>query len=514
MIRDSFSSNLFFIIAGCIAGLFFASFPVLAQEKTLIRLIQADEIRYDKQVKENIQVLTGNIILEHDGVYLYCDSAYLNEVENKVEAFGNIHVESSDTLHLYGRHMLYDGNTKVGEMDQEVVLVDNQTTLYTDFLIYNRITRVSSYHTGGRIISKENNLNSEAGYYYIRDKTFAFSKDVVLKNPEYTIRTDTMRYETESEIAYFLGPTHIESEDFYIYCISGWFDTQNDISSLGKHSLVRTGDQTLTADSIFYDQNIGLGKAYHHVVITDTVQDMIMKGNYSLFSKEQQFSMITDSALAILVDREDSLYLHADTLIAYFDSTQKVNDLQAYYKVKFYRTDIQGMCDSLHNNMIDSVLTLYRNPVLWSDENQLTADSIKIWFKNKRIDQMSLHNTSLIISRDDSVRFNQIRGLNMTGYFVGNELNRIHVESNAETVYFVRDDDESLIGVNKAVSGNMWIFVADNKIERIVYHEYPTAVLYPEAELPEQDKKLRGFTWQEAQRPWNKDQVFIWQNPE
>lgn len=510
MIRDSFSNILSFIMAGCITCLFIASFPVFAQEKTLIRLIQADEIRYDKQVRENIQVLTGNIILEHDSVYLYCDSAYLNEVENKVEAFGNIHVESSDTLHLFGRQMLYDGNTKMGEIEQEVILVDNQTTLYTDYLFYNRMAQVSSYHTGGKIVSKEKKLDSEAGYYYIRDKTFAFSKNVVLKDPEYTIRTDTMRYETESEIAYFLGPTHIESEDFYIYCISGWFDTQNDISSLGKNSLIRTGDQNLTADSIYYDQNIGLGKAYQHVIITDTVQDMIMKGNYSLYSKEQQFSMITDSALAILVDREDSLYLHADTLIAYFDSTQKVNDLHAYYKVKFYRNDIQGMCDSLHNNMADSVLTLYRNPVLWSDENQLTADSIKIWFKNKRMDRMSLHNISLIISRDDSVRFNQIRGLNMTGYFVDNELTRIHVESNAETVYYVRDEDESLIGVNKAVSGNMWIFVSDSKIERIVYIEHPTAILYPEAELPEKDKKLRGFSWQEDQRPRDKYQIFRW----
>jgi hypothetical protein len=239
-----------------------------------------------------------------------------------------------------------------------------------------------------------------------------------------------------------------------------------------------------------------------------------MKGNYSVYSKEQQFSMITDSALAILVEKQDSLFLHADTLIALFDSTQQAKDLYAYYKVKFYRTDIQGMCDSLHNNLNDSVLTLYKNPVLWSDENQLTADSITILFKNKQIDQMWLHNTSLIISMDDSVRFNQIRGLNMTGYFADNELRRIYVGSNAETIYYVRDEDESLIGVNKAVSGSMWIYVTDNEIERIVYIDHPNAVLYPEADMPVQDKKLRGFSWQEAQRPRNKDQIFTWQNPD
>ncbi len=494
--------------AGWLILLLIMASQAFGQDTALIRLIQADEISYDKRANAQVQVLTGNIILEHDGVYLYCDTAYLNDVENRVEAMGDIHVESSDTIHLYGKHIWYDGNTKIGEIEREVVLIDNQTTLYTDFLIYNRNTQVTEYHQGGRIISQDNELLSETGYYYIREKTFAFSRDVILNDTDYTVRADTMRYATETEIAYFIGPTHIESDDFYIYCLTGWFDTRNDRSYLGKGSLIRTGDQILTADSIYYEQKSGLGRAYRNVTVTDTVQDIVLKGNYSLYSKEQRFSMMTDSALAIMADREDSLFMHADTLIAYFDSAQKAQDLYAYHKVKFYRTDIQGMCDSLYNNIADSVLTLYNDPVLWSDENQLTADSIRIWFRNKQIDRMQLHNTSLIISMDDSVRFNQIRGLNMMGYFVDNELNRIRVESNSETIYYVRDDDESLIGINKAVSGSMWIFVSDNTIERIVYIDRPTAILYPEKDIPEQEKMLRGFSWKADQRPLDKNGIF------
>ncbi len=484
--------------------------PVFSQDTALIRLIQADEISYDRRANANVQVLTGNIIMEHDNIYLYCDTAYLNEVENRVEAMGNIHVESRDTLHLYGKHMWYDGNTKIGEIEREVRLIDNETTLFTEFLLYNRATQVSHYQHGGRIISEDNELLSETGYYYVRTKDFAFSRDVVLRDPDYTVHADTMRYNTETEIAYFIGPTHIEGEDFYIYCTTGWFDTQNDKSYLGKGSLIRTGDQILTADSIYYEQPTGLGRAYHNITVTDTVQDIVLKGNYSLYGKESRFSMITDSAVAMIADREDTLFMHADTLIARFDSAQKATDLFAYHKVKFYRTDIQGMCDSLHNNIADSVLTLYREPVLWSDENQLTADSIRIWFRNKQIDRMDLHNTSLIISMDDSLRFNQIRGLDMTGYFTDNELKRIRVESNSETIYYVRDEDESLIGINKAVSGSMWISVNENKIERIVYIEHPTAILYPEKDIPEEEKTLRGFTWRESQRPKNKNEIFQW----
>lgn len=508
MIRRHPYSHRFFPGAGLLFLSLIMTIPAIAQQTALIRLIQADEISYDKRANANVQVLTGNIILEHDGVYLYCDSAFLNDAENRVEAMGNIHVESNDTLHLYGKHIWYDGNTKIGEIEKEVVLIDNQTTLYTDYLLYNRITQVSEYHHGGRILSEDNELKSETGYYYIRQKEFTFSRNVILKDPDYTVRADTMRYATETEIAYFTGPTHIESDDFHIFCLTGWFDTRNDRSYLGKGSWIRTGDQTLSADSIYYEQKSGLGRAFHNVVITDTVQDIVLRGNYSLYSKEQQFSMITDSALAILADREDSLFMHADTLIAYFDSAQKAKDLFAYHKVKFYRTDIQGMCDSLHNDIADSVLTLYKDPVLWSDENQLTADSIRIWFRNKQIDRMQLHNTSLIISMDDSIRFNQIRGLNMMGYFKDNELNRIRVESNSETIYYVRDDDKSLIGVNKALSGSMWIFIAENKIERIVYVDHPTAILYPEKDIPEQEKTLKGFSWKADQRPLDKNGIF------
>jgi lipopolysaccharide export system protein LptA len=481
-----------------------------SQEPALIRLIQADEIRYDKRAQMNVQVLSGHIILEHDSAYLYCDSAYLNEVENRVEAFGNVHVESKDTLHLYGRHMIYDGNTKVGEIHEDVKLVDGQTTLLTEDLIYDRIGQVSQYYRGGRINTQEKELTSDTGYYYNRQKEFVFNGNVVLIDPDYTLRSEWLRYNTESEIAYFQGPTHINAEDSYIYCETGWFDTRNDIAQLGKNSWIRTGDQTMRGDSLYYDQGLGLGKAFRNVILTDTVQDIILKGHYSIYNKELGFSMITDSAVAILAGESDSLFLHADTLIAYFDTAQKAKDLYAYHRAKFYRKDIQGMCDSLYYNLADSLITLYREPVLWSEENQLTADSIRIWFLNKQIDKMMLHHASLIISKDDTIRYNQIRGLNMTGYFRDNKLERINVEAASETIYYIREEDETLIGVNKAASGSMWIFVKDNKIERIQYIGTPSATLYPERDLPIGEEKLKGFKWLGDRRPLNKDQIFNW----
>lgn len=486
--------------------------PVIAvaQQKKKIRLIQAEEIRYDRKVFEDIQILSGNVVLEHDSVFLYCDSAYLNEVENSVQAFSNIHIEVNDTLNLFGDLLDYSGNTKIAEIYRNVRLVDNQTTLYTDHLYYDRNSNVCYYLENGKIVNEEDHLTSKRGYYYPESREFYFHDDVVLLNPEYTIRSDTLKYTIDTEVAWFLGPSTIESDDDFIYCENGWYDTRTDISRFGLNTYIITGDQTLEADSIYYEHTDGYGLAFGNITLTDTAQDIVLKGNFAEYGRKAGFMTITDSALAMLIDNADTLFLHADTLRSTFDEDQNAEAIIAYYHTKFFRNDLQGMCDSLYYDFVDSVINLYDQPVLWSEENQLTADSVKIWIKNRQVDQITLHSASFIISRDDSTGFNQIKGLNMTGYFTDNELNRIYVASNSETVYYVREEDGSLIGINKAVSGNMWIQVDENKIERVTYIDSPKATLYPEKDFPQEELKLKGFIWYEGRRPVDRFAIFNW----
>lgn len=481
-----------------------------AQEKKRIKLQQADEIRYDKKVNKDVQILSGNVILEHDSVILHCDSAYLNDVSNRVEAFSNIHIIANDSLNMYGNYLKYDGNTRIAEIFENVKLIDNQTTLVTDHLYYNRNTEVCYYLNGGTITSEDNELVSQKGYYYPNTKEFFFRENVKLTNPDYYMEGDTLMYNTGSEIAYFMGPTIIVSEEDYIFCNTGWYDTKTDISQYGINTIVRTGAQILFADSIYYEQKRGYGLAYGNISLTDTVQNIILKGQFSEYDKKLGYTIITDSAMAIMIDEADSLFLHADTLKATFDDDQKTESMFAYHKTKFYREDLQGMCDSLYYDFVDSVINLYHSPVLWSDENQLTADSIKIWIKDKQVNRLTLHNSSFIISQDDTSRYNQIKGLDMVGYFIDNELRRIEVSSNSETIYYVREEDESLIGINKAVSGNMSIRVKDSKVERITYIDNPSATLYPEKDIPASELKLDGFIWYEGKRPLTKEDIFFW----
>ena len=241
----------------------------------------------------------------------------------------------------------------------------------------------------------------------------------------------------------------------------------------------------------------------------DTAQDIVVKGNFAEYWRNKGYTLITDRAVAILGEEKDTLYLHADTLKATFDTTEnRTKELFAYHHTKFYRNDIQGACDSLYFNMADSVISMYNKPVLWSDKNQLTADTVRILTGKNTIKQMYLINTAFIVSSDTTDKFNQIRGKNMIAYFVKNELSTIDVNGNAETVYYVREDDKSLIGCNKAQGSKMRLYVSDSKIERIVYFDKPLGNMLPDKDVPADQRLLKGFSWRIKNRPANRDDIF------
>lgn len=479
-----------------------------SQGHNKIQLVQADELSYNKMLGEDVRRVKGNVVFEHDGAYLYCDSALLDEKNNNVTCFSRIHIKSSDTLNLYGDMLTYNGDTRIADITGKVKLVDNQTVLTTTHLIFDRNTQIAKYEIGGTIVNKENRLVSQVGYYYTDKKEFFFKTKVVLTNPDYVMNSDTLKYNTVSRTAFFFGPSTIKGKKNYIYCENGWYDTKNDVSRFSRKAYFINGNQLLRGDSLFYDRKNGIGKGFRNVSIKDTVQNIILKGNLGNYFEKAGFATMTDSAHAILIDKKDSLFLHSDTLKATFDSLRKTKALFAFHKAKFYRNDLQGMCDSLIYNMSDSLLSMLCHPVLWSQKNQLTADTIRILTKNKQVSELIMRNAAFIISRDTVKGFNQIKGKDMHGYFKDNELCKVIVEGNSETIYWVREDDGSLIGINKAVSSNMTIRIKENKVQRITYHGQTKANLNPEKDMQPLDLQLRDFKWLESDRPTKKEDIF------
>lgn len=487
----------------------FSSF-VQAQKPRQIKLIHADNLRYDEKLGKNIQRLIGNVKLLHDSTYLYCDSAYLDESNNSFTGFNDVHIDVNDTLDIFSRLLYYDGNTRVAELHDSVKLIDKRATLTTDVLIYDRKTRVARYFTGGKIVDEHNVLTSIKGYYYTNNNEAFFKDSVVLTNPDYVMNSDTLRYNTETEIAHFTGPTTITSEENLIYCENGWYNTKTDVSQFDENAYIQTPEQLIKGDSMYYDRTIDFGKAYDNVSITDTVHDFIISGHYGEFWKANGYSFVTDSTEAILIDRLDSLFLHADTLWVDFDSTQKAKRMHAYHQAKFFRYDLQGMTDSLIYDFVDSAIRMYKEPVLWSEENQLTSDSVHILITDNEIDSMVLYNTAFIISRDDTGTFNQIKGRQMTGYFMENDLRKVKVKGNSQTIYFVREEDGNLIGIQKILSSDMLIYLRENEIKTITYISQPKGSLFPERELTREELFIKGFNWYGDRRPLSRKDIYIW----
>jgi lipopolysaccharide export system protein LptA len=309
-------------------------------------------------------------------------------------------------------------------------------------------------------------------------------------------------------MAYMLGPTRIISDNNDIYCEEGWYDMEDNISMLKKNAMMKNSKQTIRGDSLYYERDNGFGKAFSSVELFDLEQNVILKGNFADYNEITENSLLTDSAVFIQITDKDSIYVHADTLRSELDTTGS-KLIRAYFRVKLFKSDMQGKCDSMIYSFADSVIKLYYEPVLWSEGNQLTAEYIEIATRNRKVDKMYLQQMAFIVSMADSVNFNQIKGRNMICYFNENELYKIDVMGNGESIYYLVEEEE-IIGVNKSQSSNIIIYWADGKVQTIKSEPDPDATLYPLDELPEAESRLRDFKWLEDYRPKSRHEIFYW----
>jgi lipopolysaccharide export system protein LptA len=492
-----------------IPALLFAGAILFAQEEKKIEILNSEYMEYDATVASGVVKYVGEVAFQQQNLLLRCDSAWYFARDNNVDAYGHVHIIQGDTLNLYGDELRYFGNKKFAEMRYNVILVDKETTLTTDYLDFDLEQNIGYYERHGHIVNGDNTLDSRAGYYYSHNKTLNFRDSVVIVNPDYTIYADTLAYHTVTEIAYFLGPTRIISPENSIYCENGWYDTKHNISQFNKNAYLESSGQYLRGDSLYYERDNGMGMAFDNVELYDSAEQVILLGRYAIYFEEPEYAMLTDSAVLIQISDEDSLFVHADTLKSVLDSTGNYKILRAYYRVKFHSQDMQGKCDSLAYLESDSVFMLFGEPVLWSEIHQLTADHMDVHMALDEPDYIDLNNAAFIASQDDSLRFNQIRGRNMVGHFTQNQLSIVDVKGNGQTIWFGRDEG-TLIGVNKASSSDIKIYLSEGDVDRVNMISSPTAILYPPEDLPVEELYLSGFRWLEEHRPRSKEDIFHW----
>ncbi len=502
MFRKFLSAIVFSIVVSFSAGVF-------GQQERMVKILNANSLT-NLPGKQDVQRLVGNVILSDSSVTMYCDSAYYY-ASNKMDAFSNVRiVQTNGTLNISAQLLNYDGNKKLAELHRNVVLVDQDMTLKTQDIYYDLKSGIASYNDSAHITKGQTIITSRKGQYNKNNRVLYFQKRVRINDPQYRIISDTVNYNTVTKVSYFFGPTNILTEKDSIYCEEGWYNTVDESSHLYEHPVMISEGRKIKADTLTYLKATGYGRAIGNVEMTDTSQNAIVRGNFAVYHPDKKQAVVTDRALLIQVSEGDSLFIHADTIRSDVDSTGEKRILKAYYRVKMFRQDLQGKCDSLTYSTIDSTLQFHGSPVLWSDSSQLTADFIKMYMANKKIDRMELQNTAFLISRDDSAKFTQIKGKNMTGYFNEGKMKKLVVRGNGQTLYFPKDQND-YIGMNKTTSSDVIIYMNDdNKVEDIVLLVKPEGTLYPLNEVTKEEMFLKDFKWQEDKKPKKKEDIFVW----
>ncbi|RCW36699.1 OstA-like protein [Marinilabilia salmonicolor] len=462
----------------------------------------------EKRLGKNVQALKGNVKMRHHNTRMFCDSAIIFRDSNKVEAFGSIHIIQNDTIDLYGDKLYYDGDEEVAKVRDNVRLVNRNVVLTTNHLDYDRRDDVAYYFNGGRIVDESNELVSRLGFYYPRIGEVNFKDSVVLTNPDYLMYSDTLKYFTRTEVVEILGPTDIVSDQNTIYSELGFYDTKKDEAHLLKNNYIDGGEQTLRGDTIYYDRKNGLGEVFSSMELEDTANNVIITGNYGFYNELSERAMATRRAVLKQVYGADTLFLHADTLRADPVEDDPENKIvRAFHHVQFYRTDLQGRCDSMVYDFRDSTNTFYHDPVIWAQGNQMTAGTIKLFTKERALYKAEMIDNAFLIAPEDTMHYNQIKGKLMTGYFRENQLYKIDVDGNGQTVYYPKDR-EYVIGVNRAESSNLTIFLEDRKVNTIVLRTQPSGNMNPPLVLAPEDTKLDGFVWLEEYRPKSYESIF------
>ena len=476
-------------------------------QKSKINIVHSDNSIINEEELPGATILLGNVHITHEGISLKCTKAVHYKSDNYIKAFGNVVLNQGDSIVQTSRYTEYNGNTKKALSWGNVKIRDPSMTLTTDTLYFDRGDQVLFYRDGATIRDSINTLTSNIGNYYLNNKKFQALSDVVLVNPDYVLESNHLDYYTNDGKAFLYGASTITSKENFIYCEKGFYDTKRNISHFTKNARIEYNDREIKADSLYYDRNTGFASATNNIKITDTINHVILKGNYAEYFEKIDSAFVVKNALAITNTNKDSLFIHGDTILTTGKPDNRI--LRVYHRVKFFKSDMSGKCDSIHSNEKTGLMQMFKNPILWSNESQITGDTIQLLtdIVTDKLDSLKvLHNTFII--NKDSIGFNQIKGRNLKGKFIENDLKFVDIIGNAEIIHFIRNENKDLIGIEKSTSSEIQFILKDGNIQHSKFINSPEGETYPPSKLPENVRKLRGFKWREDERPLSKNDIF------
>jgi len=497
-----------FSVFGIFLFLLFAT-PADAQKK--VNLKKADQLKGGKTSDgERFDRVLGNVEFVQNRTNIYCDSAYFFKKRNFIEAFGRVRITEGDSVTITGRKLEYDGNTKKAKLRSHVVFTKLSTaTLYTDYLDFDRNTNVAYYYNNGRLVDSINVLTSNKGYYNVSSNLASFKKNVDVKNPDYTMTADSLQYNSRTKVIHFVSPTTVVDKDSSVLVYkSGIYETSTKKSDIVL-GIAETVDYKLEADDYKLDD---IGKKYlfrRNVVMTYKKENLIIYGQSADYFKSRGIAKVYNGAyMAKVTENNDTLFMSADTLVSIDSTDPAKKKLLAYHNVKIFKSDMQGLADSVEYRSLDSTIYFYHNPSLWSGENQMTADTISMLIKKNTIDRIYLIANAFVVSQDTLINYNQIKGRKMTAYLKKSKIDNVLVDGNGESLYFAQDEKTHMVmGMNKMISSRIRIRFKNGQVDNLSSYGKPDANFIPPHELTPEDKTLKGFAWREKDKPAREDVV-------
>ncbi|MAJ51011.1 MAG: Organic solvent tolerance protein OstA [Flammeovirgaceae bacterium] len=457
---------------------------------------------------QSIRYLIDSVVFVQKETTVYCDSAIYLKAENQMKAYDHVKIINDSTV-VTSNRLLYQGEDRMAQLREEVVYKRGFQELYTDNLNYSLDTEVAYYFKGGQLIDTTNILSSTLGYFYAKENIARFYQSVVLVSPEFTLRTDTLRYNTLSKIAYSFGPTEIiNKEGTIIYAHGGEFRTEISQTEISSGN-IETSEYILDGDKLFFDDFNEYYLGEGNVKLTSKENNVILIGDEGYHDKVNGFSKIYGNAIMKKIMQLDTFYIAADTMVAIESEFDSVRRILAYPDIRIFKMNFQGIADSSAYFLSDSIIMLYQNPVLWTGENQVLSDTIVIHVSDSSIEKMDLKRNAFLITKDSVSNFNQIKGRLMNIYFLDKSLNYIDINGNCESLFHSMDDtDTVLLGINKMLTSNMTIRFLNNQIHNFTLYKSPEGQFLPPHKITDKDKKLDDFNWMIDRRPSLQD-IFV-----
>ena len=501
---------------------------VASQEQPkIIEIIQAGGSTQDQFRFPGANILVKKegvrVHLIHEGALIKSDVSYFYPKENFFRANGDVVFTQGDTLKMTCDQIEYDGSSKLAKAWGKVVLERPDMNLKTDTLYLDRANSKAFYNSFGTIVDEKRKLTSIRGIYFMNEKKYRFISRVRINDPEYELKSQQLDYYTESDKAFFYGKTTIVGEEYDIFCEKGAYDTQLQRGNFQKNAVIFYDNKEIRGDSLYFENEKNYAAATNNISVIDTLNKSVINGHYGEIFKAKDSAIITRRALAVNIVDRDSLYIHADTLIATGPTEKKI--LRGYYDVRIFKTDLRGRSDSLHLDQSTGLIKLLKlplsrkenqiltasqknkkNPILWFGKSQMSGDKIFLTsdIKTKKLDSLKIIGNSWIIERDSisDTGFNQIKGGVLDGLFKEGELREIDVSKNTEVIYYMySDEDNKLIGIDKTTCSRLKMVTNENQIEDITFFVSPDGNLFPDKDLPINERKLEGFIWREYERP-------------